>query len=388
MEIRERLMTAAKQQAEVLKRRENVVGITLYGSLVTGDVTQFSDVDIIAVIEGKEPEYHAEHRLVDGQKIDIMPLSISRLKGIPEDIQGSAQNFPSNIFVETVMLGGIGVILYDPDGEIASIRKSMRRQMSYRKLMMPFMARQLDYMSKEDWPKMTSAYEEGNYDKCVTWARIMSRWPLSEILDILAGHKDVSVATERLAIPHVYDDYMTLKSLCPLSGDGMERFHSALEDAWKHSLRIIYEPLKKALSDAGAPEPEKLELICDHRAFLPYHGCRCMELGRAIAETNLSLRWMKYHIDEGEYEQAMDRIWFANLPRALEEQWENISKAVKHSGYDMGELITAGLQDEEYKLKVESAKAAEKIDRKSARREDADVAIQCVQNIREGVMGL
>lgn len=130
MEIRERLMTIAKEQAEALKRRENVIGITLYGSLVTGDVTQFSDVDIIAVIEGEEPEYHAEHRLVDSQKIDIMPLSISRLRGIPEDMQGSARNFPSNIFVETMMLGGGGVILYDPHGEIASIRKSMRRQMS------------------------------------------------------------------------------------------------------------------------------------------------------------------------------------------------------------------------------------------------------------------
>jgi predicted nucleotidyltransferase len=384
-EIRKKLMTAVEHQAEALRRRENVLGLTFYGSLATGDFTQFSDVDMIAVIEGEEPEYHVEHRLLDGVKIDIMPLSISRIRRIPENMQKGAQDYMSNTFVEAMMLGGSDVILHDPDGEIARIRESMREQISYQKLMLPRIRAELGYMEKEYWQKMTSAYEEGDYHRCAIFAKAAARWPLGDVLDILAGHKDVSVAAERLAIPHICDDYAKLEPMCQFSGDDMKKYHSALENAWKYSLSIIYEPLRKSLSDAGVPEPEKLELICDHRAFPPYYGCRCMELGRAIAETNLSLRWAKYHISNGEHDQALGRLGFAFFPNSLVEQWENISKAVEHSGYDMGEIISAGLRDDEYKRKVEQAKAAQNIHREHASQTDADSAIQCVQNIRNAI---
>jgi|GEM_PF-2896076 len=104
-----------------------------------------------------------------------------------------------------------------------------------------------------------------------------------------------------------------------------------------------------------------------------------------IAETNLSLRWMKFHIDEGEYDRALHRIRFAWLPDGLEQQWENISKAIKHSGYDVSELINRTLQSDGYKQKVELARKAEKIERKRVHQKNAEMAIQCVQNIRAAI---
>ena len=96
-ETRKRLMKIAEEQVELLKQREGVLGITLYGSLAGGDITQFSDVDMIVVIQGEEPEYLTEHRVVDGLEVDIKPLNIDRIRSLPDRMQESVEDIGTDI---------------------------------------------------------------------------------------------------------------------------------------------------------------------------------------------------------------------------------------------------------------------------------------------------
>ena len=84
MEARHRkLLATARKYAGSRQSEPGIAGIVLYGSLTSGDppeLTPFSDVDMALILDRELPAHFAEHRLVDGIKLDVIFLPIDTLR--------------------------------------------------------------------------------------------------------------------------------------------------------------------------------------------------------------------------------------------------------------------------------------------------------------------
>ena len=67
-----RLWQLAREQAEILKAHDEIIGIGLYGSLSYDRVTPFSDLDIFIVTTESEHNPEIDHRVIDGIRADFI----------------------------------------------------------------------------------------------------------------------------------------------------------------------------------------------------------------------------------------------------------------------------------------------------------------------------
>jgi hypothetical protein len=327
-------------------QRPDVAGVYVYGSLSRGVLTPFSDVDLIAVVQEEVPEYTIEHRVVDGVKVDVISVQLPDLVKLADELPTSLwdEHRVSGYALESLILGPPETILHDPTGEIARVKRTLQAALTYQQLILPDLSNWFHQMKRE-----LERASVGSPGEVFKKTQNILEWTSQGLMYLtlnFAVHKDRKAAAEKLGIPELTSLHEQARALYSPPADAMDRFLTALESYWRYSLEHAYWPLLDALKSKGLTDPEKLELIGDYMLFWP--GYRLNELGRIIAEVDLSLRWSRYHLDRGDPCDAKRILWACDTADATFQRWKNLDRALEGAGYDSAGWIPALLDDPEF----------------------------------------
>jgi predicted nucleotidyltransferase len=170
-----KLMATARQYADSIQSQPGVVGIVLYGSLALGapaELTQFSDVDLAVILDRDLPTHFAEHRLVDGIKLDVTLIHMGWLREQvakpPEGLDPGG--WVHNVLIKSLLLENAETILFDPTGEIAQTRRKLNELTTYPAMAVAGTQRWLRHVEKQC---LASAREQWQRGSVAAFAR---RW--------------------------------------------------------------------------------------------------------------------------------------------------------------------------------------------------------------------
>ena len=214
MDMRSRLLQIAQQLMESLKKRDEVVGIGLYGSVAYNKVTPFSDLDMFIITTESEHSPEVEHRLYDGVRVDLIWETLERWQKIR---YANPEYFPWHL-IKAFLLGSDNIILYDPQGVIKSKRDGLRQETTYENFFASMGGAQINDAANS---LMVAIWheEEGRYLKA--WDGINSWHPeyLFEILTESTNCKRIKEAAHVIGIPGLEDCVETIIDLkCAANG--------------------------------------------------------------------------------------------------------------------------------------------------------------------------
>jgi predicted nucleotidyltransferase len=347
---REKLSAVARQYAEALRSRPDIAGLLLYGSLVHGGVTPFSDVDIAAVCSGSLPPYDVEHRIVDGVKVDVI---FARLEGLRELSARLPRHLwdespVSSYVLESLLIGGMDTVLYDPTGEIIRVKEELARRTSYRDLAATGVADWFQQIVEREVPEGSRRLEEGDYGGALHQFRSVGDY-FAQVIRALTADKDLGTAATNLGIPEFA---VILAELLQLASPD----RGAAEELWAASRRFLdtflehaYEPIREKLMREGVSNPDRLELIGAYQLFWMDPNCRLHELGRFVGELDRSLQWARWEIDRGNLPGAMGLSLACQQSDWFIQRWLRMGKALADTGHDCSEIIESLLNDPEYR---------------------------------------
>lgn len=352
--MRSRLLKIAQQQTESLKRRDEVIGIGLYGSVAYNKVTPFSDLDMFIITTESYHSPTIEHRLCDGIRADFIWESL-------EDWQKIQYAEPSHIpwyLIKPFLLGSDDMILYDPQGIIKSKRDKIRKEVTYEDFFAYESAENIKYIS-EELQIAISHQEEGRFEKAWKHLSYLLGY-LFMILTNFTNSKKINEALQIINIPGLKDCVNTIINLrCKVNGvtaEFIKNLYDTDKTHWEYQIESIWNPLRQSLIKQGVQFPEKLEVIGE--LILPYGGVRVYELGRAIDEHNFSLKWAEDDIKQGDLLDAMNKILYENIINNSNEKWMRIDSAMTSAGYNTGVIIKSVLDSEDFQKRTEEAKKA------------------------------
>jgi hypothetical protein len=119
------------------------------------------------------------------------------------------------------------------------------------------------------------------------------------------------------------------------------------------------------LAAEGIADAGKIELIGDRHLFWP--GRRLNELGRVIAEFDLSLRWSRFELDRGDPVVASEILWPFRNSEDLFRRWKGIGEALGDAGHDCERNIAAWVEE------AETRRLSQALD--DARREEENATV-------------
>jgi predicted nucleotidyltransferase len=378
--IRNKLMTVANSYAQTLQSRPYIVGLVLYGSLARGGLTPFSDVDIVAIYDGKLPDYRCEHRLINDVKVDVIFEQLDKVKDLAARVAHNEESNVSGYFMESLLLGGMDTILFDPTGEIARTKRELNQITNYQRFVQPRASEWFHSIVNENLSKASESLQKGAFSRAIEWAKWAAEG-FKDVMQTLTAIKDVKAGADALNIPEFYTIFEKLKRMTSPAKVAVEALWQAGFDLWDYSLKHVYEPIKSKLTDEGVETPEKLELIGDYRLFWP--GNRLRELGREIAEVNLSFQWSRYESEHGNISESLDVLWNCRDSETMFKRWKQIGVALKDKGYDVSDIIEQLLDDAEFKrlaAMLDQANQRVKIQDTSA--SEAELAVILAQQLK------
>lgn len=352
--MRSRLLKIAQQQTESLKKRDEVIGIGLYGSVAYNKVTPFSDLDMFIITTESEHYPAIEHRLCDGVRADFIWESFENW----QKIQYADPSYIPWYLIKALLLGSDDMIIYDPQGIIKLKRDSLRQEITYEEFFAHTSALNINYIS-EELQVAISHEEEGRFEKA--WKHLSgSLVYLFMILTDITNSKKINEALQIINIPGLEDCVKTIINLrCEVNGitaEFVRNLYNVDKAYWEYQLESIWSPLRQSLIKQGVQFPEKLEVIGE--LILAYGGVRVYELGRVVDEHNFSLKWAEDDIKQGDLLDAMNKILYEGIINNSEEKWMRIDSAITSAGYDTGMIIRNVLDSEEFQKRTEEAKKA------------------------------
>lgn len=343
--MRQRLLQVALPYAESLNGRAGVVGVMLYGSLVRGSLTPFSDVDIALFYES-DPPHRIEHRLVSGTKVDLISFPLQDVTNLLDPIpSGLYCGFPFSYVFESLLLAGPESILHDPTGEIARVKTRLLEETSYRRLAMAPIREELGRTYVDAIKDARHMLEQDCAREALGKAQRAAD-ALAECACACTISKRTDEAADMLGMLAFAAHYYETMKLASAPEHVVEDVWAATRALWEHSKQAASVPLKDRLRQHGIGDLDHLELIGDYDLFWPGGGIN--ELGRVLAEVDLSIRWCRSELDRGSGQQSLDYLWACKGSGGIRRRWERLDAALSDTGYDCSEMIKRMLQGEEF----------------------------------------
>lgn len=344
--MRQRLLRVALPYAESLKSRPGVRAIMLYGSLVRGSLTPFSDIDI-ALLYDSEPPYRIEHRLVDGTKVDVISFSVQEVTKLLDPIPSALNfGFPICYLLESLLLAGPDSILHDPTGELTLVKTRLTESTSYDRLAKATIRDDLSGCYREAIEAARVLLGQGNAREALKKAKLGADI-LADSICVYTVSKRTDEAAAQLGIHSFAAKYYELVRLASASEARVEAVWAATKALWEHSVQSAVEPLKNRLREQGVSDPDHLELVGDYDLFWPGGGVN--ELGRVLAEVDLSVRWCRSELDRGRGEAALGYLWACKGSAGIRHRWERLNGALIDSGYDCSTIVQKTLEGQEFR---------------------------------------
>ena len=338
-------MRVAVPYAESLRSRPGLLGILLYGSLVRGSLTAFSDIDLALFYEG-EPPHGIERRVVDGVKVDLIAFPLADATKLLDPLPRSLNvGFPFSYVLESLLVAGDDGILYDPTGELLRVKTRLGEGLSFHALNRVSLAEGYHQFYRVNLAAARSLIEQGD----PTGALAKVEWSGGALAFLLRVHtilKETREAAEREGIPEFADKREELASIMAPPDNAVEAVWEATRDLWTHAMQAAAEPVKECLRAGGVTEPDLLELAGNYDLF--WSGDSLNELGRAMGEVDDSLRRSRHDLDHGQGEEALRHLWGCRGAQGIRHRWERLSAALKETGYDCSGVIDPMLEHAEF----------------------------------------
>jgi predicted nucleotidyltransferase len=343
--VRDKLMAAARRYAESLRSRPGVVGVMLYGSLASGDppeLTPFSDVDIALILDSEPPAHFVEHRLFENAAIDVLFYPIDTVRALITEPPQSlyAGGWLPQFLIKSFLLGREETILYDPDGELAQIKRTLNALTTIGSLALPDARR---WLRETEADCLQPAVEQLREDalpaaiESAGGARRRMEW----IALTLAATKRRDVAAERLGIPAFPAAANRLRQMQSPEASALETYRQAARALWDYTFAQVFQPAEAALRHAGVSDPARYELTGDYPLFWPGH--RLQEFAWLIKEMELSLTWSRYEQEQGNLLEAQGILWPCSGERTVA-RCEGLAAALKDAGQDVSHIVTPVLE--------------------------------------------
>lgn len=379
--LRNHLLSVALPYAESLRNRPGLVGILLYGSLVRGSLTAFSDIDM-AIFYEDSPVCRIEHRVVDHIKVDLIAFPLTDVTKLLHPIPSSLDvGFPFSYVLESLLLGDSESILYDPSGELRRVKTRLDEQTSFPALKLASCSNGYHQYYRTGRDKAGKLLEQGDFLGALDQAQ-WSGWALTHLLREFTTLKDTREAAERLEILDFAGRSEELAAILAPSHEDSEAVWAATQALWEYSLQAAAAPVREHLRAQGVSEPDGLELIGNYDLFWP--GDRLHEFGRVIGEVDLSLRWCRSDLDRGKGAAALKRLWACQGQQIIRHRWECLAAALTATGYDCSAIIEAMLNGTEFtRLGKRLDEAVQASQRKDATAEMAHHTLELTDDMEQ-----
>jgi predicted nucleotidyltransferase len=351
---RQNLLQVTLPYAESLKNRPHLVGILLYGSLVRGSLTPFSDIDMALFYEG-DPPNRFEFRQTEGEKVDLISFPLDAVTNLLDPPPRSMDaGFPFSYVLESLLLAGEDSILFDPTGELLRVKTRLNEEVSFPALSRVSLSKGYHSFYRPNYDTARSLLEQGDYAGALEKAK----WCGGALGILLREHtrlKDLQKAADRLGIPEYATQRKALASLAAPTYEQAEAVWAATQTLWNFTLDRAVEPLKACLQSQGAGDTDRLELIGNYDLFWP--GDILYEYGRLMEEVPYALRRCRYDLDHGKGAESLQHLWGCRGTKGVRHRWERLGAAFKGMGYDGDSVIKPMLKSSEF------ARHGERLDR-------------------------
>lgn len=372
------LMAVAEEETEELKRRSDVGGIFLYGSLARGEATVGSDVDLVVVLnrEIEGPEQFERH-LRRGIRVDLSFFGIEQGKRLAAAREENI--LLSRGFLELVLAGDFGKILYDPTGELEKFKASLLKKLSS-----PEWVRQRAIQTFQEAKELLQKTVEGSNFGDQRFLEVGKKtadafaWTVCQ----LALTKDLRDAAQQLQVPEVYDDHQRIdtifNSIYPVTGEEARRIYLASKEILEYSWQQVYEPLKEVLAEQGVEDIDKLRLWSIDISLGEY----TFELKRVIKDACVNLDRAGFFLSKGGYKRCVEL-----LPPEIEKWWKELASGLEKMGYSRGRCIVVNfLNGAEFRRCSENLRQLKQsLYRKKLSQQEVESIVFCAQHMKETI---
>jgi predicted nucleotidyltransferase len=347
VEQKETLLAIAARFADDLRQRPGVQGAFLYGSLARGDLSPFSDVDVAVIYrDGSVPPYNAEHRLVDGVKVDAISFDLAAIRLMathpPDEVTGVG--YLDWLAIEGLLLGDDQHVLYDPQHAIWEAKRGIRARTSYEAIARRTVAvwmREMDALLTH----AREALAHGNLSDAIWKSADVARWARGT-LTTLGRHKELAVAAQRVGVDELPPPVRELLAMEAPPKQAVAAKLAAAEDLWRYSVAQAWDAILSRLVAAGVDRPLKIKLVGDYNLF--WRGERLHELGRVPAEVEYSFRASHCELERDNAAGANGVLGFCGTSDEITGRWAAIAKALAAHGHDVSPIVGALLASAEY----------------------------------------
>lgn len=108
---------SAVKKIKELQKEDRYQAAYIFGSLVRGEQTKDSDLDVMVVVDKENDCNEINHPIINGIKLDISFRSIEQIKKMNEDVVKKGERLP--MIAESI-------ILFDKIGELTNLRKKYK----------------------------------------------------------------------------------------------------------------------------------------------------------------------------------------------------------------------------------------------------------------------
>ena len=372
------LMKVAQKEAESLRRRNEVIGVVLYGSVARGDVRVGSDVDIIVLLtQDVETPDRVEHGMRKKVAIDITFLNIAHLEKLLE--YGDPQCLIlERCFDELRRSGRVGKILYDPTGKVERIEELIVNKISTEEWRSS-VARNSFQKGEEALLGGVEEFRSGNYGKSVIMAK-----RAGDLLALstcqLSLSRELSQAVKQLGISGILEEYQWIIigffKIYPVTQKEAEKVYLESQEFLEYAISKTYTPLKKALTKQGVKKVEELVLSVEAQLEEEYRV-----VGRFLTDVSVNLKRAHFHLQEGRYRDCIEL-----LPPDIEMWWKELPNGLERSGYKGREILDNFMASQEFQDRKEKIiRFKENIYAKKPSIEEAKSILSSTQNMRRSL---
>lgn len=347
MEQKKRLLAIAARFADDLRQRPGVQGAFLYGSLMRGDLSPFSDVDVVVIYhDGSAPPYSAEHRLVDGVKVDAIGFDMAAIRLVADHPPGDmiGVGYFDWLAIEGLLLGDDQHVLYDPQHAIWEAKRRIGARTSYEAIARRTVAVWMREMDAH-LSHAREALAHGNPSDAIWKSADVARWARGT-LTALGRHKELAVAAQRVGVDGLPPLVRELVALEAPPRQAVAAKLAAAEDLWRYSVAQAWDPILSHVVAAGVDRPLKMELVGSYNLF--WRGERLHELGRVPAEVEHSFRVSRRELERDNAAGANGALSFCGTSDEITERWAAIARALAAHGHDVSPVVSALLASAEY----------------------------------------
>ncbi|MCS7115017.1 MAG: nucleotidyltransferase domain-containing protein [Nitrososphaerota archaeon] len=216
--------------------REDVQGLGLFGSWSRGDAEASSDIDLLVVSRGNMKDEYMERIVINDSFLDLDFIPLQWIHGpIPVEIDQKLHE---------------AQILYDRDWALANAKLLMAKfYSSPERVDMRAQSHIIDsdiYLSRA-----TSAFSKGDFRSAMLFAKAALKKALKILMEITLEPfsnsrflEKIEVATKKLGMPHLFDEYLEIAKLKRLDGGFVEEKIELFKTVWDEMSFIVRQKPK------------------------------------------------------------------------------------------------------------------------------------------------